>query len=365
MVLSIWVPFAIVVLAYIPIRGILIAEYPLRRSNELIKSSRLDRQLTIAFRMWIAISIVEIVISGGIPIVWLAVGSAKTYRDFGIPSLHGLVNSLLLTISLCRFALFLTTSERRHLRVPVFIIFWSILVVTRNMMLVSLIQFAILFVRLRPIKMNTVFRLAGAFAGFVLLFGAIGDYRSGSSDLIRKWAQPTNSYPDWLPSGFLWAYVYAATPVNNLLYTTEVSPPLDSVIFPNTFATLFPTVVRGIIYGDQVGDAQSGQLVDAAFNVSTAYIGPYQDYGFIGIGLFSVLTALVCMHFWHRNDLKSVLIYVVLGQCLILSLFWNQFLSLPIITQIFWLDFFLRRRSASKKKVRLNYRNLLNLSATH
>jgi len=211
--------------------------------------------------------------------------------------------------------------------------------------------------------MSTVFRLFAGFVGVILLFGIVGDYRSGSSDLIRKWAQPTDNYPEWLPSGLLWGYIYAATPINNLLYTVEISPPLNNLLFPNTAATLFPSVLRGVIYGDQLGEAESGQLVDATFNVSTAYVGPYQDFGFIGIAMYSMLTAFLCLQFWYRNDLKSVLIYVVFCQCLILGLFWNQFLALPIITQIFWLEFFFRRRSTSKSRVRTYYHNLLNPGA--
>jgi oligosaccharide repeat unit polymerase len=363
LVLSIWIPFAAVVLVFVPLRKILVTEYPIARRSEPFRPSRLDRQLTTAFRVWILITIGEILLSGGIPIVWLVLGSTKSYRDFGIPSLHGFVNSLLLTISLCRFALFLVTSERRHLRVPIFIVFWSILVVTRQLMLVSLIQFAVLFVRLRPIKMSTVFRLFGAFAGVILLFGFVGDYRSGSSDLIRKWAQPTDNYPDWLPSGMLWGYIYGATPINNLLRTVDVSPPLNNLLFPNTAATLFPSVLRAMIYGEQLGETESGQLVDSTFNVSTAYVGPYQDFGFIGVAIYSMLTAFLCLQFWHRNNLKSVLIYVVLCQCLILSLFWNQFLALPVITQVFWLGFFFRRKSTSKRRVRTSYHTFLNRGA--
>jgi oligosaccharide repeat unit polymerase len=364
-VFFIWAPFTLAGLAYIPVRKILAAKYPLRRSIEPINIQKLDRQLTIAFRAWMAITIVEIIISGGIPIVWLVLGSAKTYQDFGVPSLHGLVNSLLLTISLCRFALFLLTSERRHLRVPAFILLWSMLVVTRNMMLVALIQFLILFIRIRPIRIKSVFNVVGSLASFVLLFGIIGDYRSGSSDLIRQWAQPADNYPEWLPSGLLWAYIYASTPINNLVYTSHIATPLDDVTFPNTVSLLFPSVLRTMLYGDQLGDAESGQLVDATFNVSTAYIGPYQDFGFAGIVLFSVATSFACLRFWYRNDFKSVFIYTVLGQCLVLSLFWNQFFALPIITQIFWLEVFFRRRRASAKKTAPFWNRLLNFRLSH
>jgi hypothetical protein len=180
------------------------------------------------------------------------------------------------------------------------------------------------------------------------LFGFVGDYRSGSSDLIRKWAQPTDNYPDWLPSGMLWGYIYGATPINNLLRTVDVSPPLNNLLFPNTAATLFPSVLRAMIYGEQLGETESGQLVDSTFNVSTAYVGPYQDFGFIGVAIYSMLTAFLCLQFC---------------QCLILSLFWNQFLALPVITQVFWLGFFFRRKSTSKRRVRTSYHTFLNRGA--
>lgn len=353
-VLYIWSPFALIIIGYTLLSKLLTPHPNFARKLPSIDLALLERQLTIAFRVWMIVSAVEIIISGGIPIVWLAQHSSKTYADFGIPSLHGLVNSLLLSISLCRFALFLLTSQRRHLRVPAFVLLWSILVITRNMLLVALIQFGILFLRLRPFRKATILKLTAGAVAFVLAFGVIGNYRSGSSDLIRVWAQPTENYPAWLPSGVLWAYIYAATPINNLVYNIDVSNPLYSALFPNTAATLFPSVLRNMIYGQQLGDAESGQLVSATFNVSTAYVGPYQDFGFAGIILFSGLTAFICQILWYRRGLKDVLAYVVLAQCLVLSLFWNQFFSLPIITQLVWLQIFLGRSSRPKRRFYLH-----------
>jgi oligosaccharide repeat unit polymerase len=348
-VLVIWVPFAAVTLAYTFFRHILIHVYPSFRKPSAVDFTGLERKLVVWFRVWIVISIIEIIASGGIPILWLIQHSSKTYVDFGISSLHGLVNSLLLSIGLCRFALFLMTGKRRHLLVPAFIIVWSIAVVTRNMLLVSLIEFAILFFRLKPVKTVTIFKLTAGVVGLILAFGVIGDYRSGSSDLIRLWAQPTEDYPDWLPSGVLWAYIYISTPVNNLVYTSEVAQPINSPAFPNTVATLFPTVIRTVIYGSQLGDAESGQLVASTFNVSTAYIGPFQDYGFAGIALFSMAIAAACQVFWFRRSVGDILIFAVLTQCLVLSLFFNHFFYLPVISQVAWVLFFFR--SANKRRI--------------
>ncbi len=341
-VLVIWVPFAAVTLIGVFSRRVLIF---LRSSHHKLATpdfEALERKLVVWFRIWMVVSFFEIIASGGVPLLWLIQHSSKTYLDFGISSLHGLVNSLLLSIGLCRFILFLLTGSRRHLLVPTFVLGWSILVVTRNMLLVALIEFAILLFRLRPVKKKTIARLVAGLVGLILLFGAIGDYRTGSSDLIRVWAQPTDEYPDWLPSGVLWAYIYISTPVNNLVHSSQVVQPTNNLSFPNTVATVFPSIIRVLIYGDQLGEAESGELVASTFNVSTAYIGPVQDYGLVGITLFSMVIAAFCQLFWARTSLRDILVYSVLMQCLILTLFFDHFLYLPVIAQVVWIYYFFR-----------------------
>jgi oligosaccharide repeat unit polymerase len=349
-VLIIWAPFASVILACTLFRHILVRLYPSFRKLPAVDFTGLERRLTVWFRVWIVISTVEIIVSGGIPLLWLIQHSDKTYVDFGISSVHGLVNSLLLSIGLCRFALFLLTGKRRHLMVPLFILVWSVAVVTRNMLLVSLIEFGVLFFRLKPVQPKTILKLAVGVVCLILAFGAIGDYRTGSSDLIRLWAQPTEEYPEWLPSGVLWAYIYISTPINNLVYTSEVVQPVNRLTFPNTSATLFPSIIRGVIYGSQLGTAESGELVASTFNVSTAYIGPFQDYGLLGIALFSMMIAAACQVFWFRRSVGDILIFSVLTQCLVLSLFFNHFFLLPVISQVLWILYFFKKQPQSRSE---------------
>jgi len=208
------------------------------------------------------------------------------------------------------------------------------------MLLVAIIEFSILAIRIKPIKKTTIVKFIAGTIVLILAFGAIGDYRSGSSELIKLWAQPTSDYPDWLPSGVLWVYIYISTPINNLVYTSQIFRPLDDPTFPNTVSTLFPSVVRNIFYGKQFDDAQSGELVTSAFNVSTAYIGPFQDFGSAGIVIFSITIAILCQIVWFRATLKYIIIFAVLSQCLVLSLFFNHFFYLPVISQIFWIGYF-------------------------
>lgn len=125
--------------------------------------------------------------------------------------------------------------------------------------------------------------------------------------------------------------------------------PLNSLLFPNTVSSLFPTVIRDIIFGNQT---QNATLVSQAFSVRTAYRGPYQDYGLAGIMLFSILTSFVCQFFWYRSRLRDVLIFAVLIQCLVLTLFANLFFALPVITQIAWLFYFFMPEIHLGKKIR-------------
>lgn len=331
----IWIPFFSAVTLYAIFHHFTKWAYPSQPRVEKLKLDLLERRLSIGFRIWVLLSTAEIIASGGLPIIWLFQHSTKTYMDFGVPSLHGVVNALLISIAVCRFAIYLITRQRKHLRIPIFLIIWSVLVVARSLMFGSLLEFAVVFLSIKKVRPVTIVRIVSGALIFILFFGFVGDLRQGSID-FKGIAQPTERYPDWLPSGVLWVYIYVTTPINNLIYATESSPSANNALFPNTLSNLVPTVVRKIIFGPEASEGGS-DLVTASFNVSTAYINPYQDYGMFGIALYSMLTALACQFFWYRAGLRDLLIFAVLMQCLIFTVFSNLFFLPPEIAQVLWL----------------------------
>lgn len=339
-VLIVWVPFALLTVGNDLLRRVLSFRFPKLRPRSDVNLTLLQRRLRLCFRFWLCVTIVEIIASGGVPLVWALVGSSKTYVDFGIPSVHGFMNSLQVAIAISQVALFFITGKRRELRLPLFYLVWCIIIINRNMMLVSLIEFAIVFLRFRGLKFASGMKIVGGLLIFVLLFGVIGDLRQGDSSAIRTLAQPTEDYPDWLPSGILWAYIYITTPINNLIYNMEEIKPIYDPLFPSTVSTLFPSVLRDAVYGNDLSSAESGELVVSAFNVSTAFVGPFRDFGYFGTALFSSFIAIVCSTFWPRRDLKGVLMFAVVTQCLVLTLFFDHFFYLPVITQLVWLWIF-------------------------
>lgn len=292
-----------------------------------------DLPLRRWFMLWVSLTVVEIGFSGGIPIIWALTGSEKTYFDFGIPTVHGFLNSLISSLSLISFAKYLQTKERRHLIQSLFVIGWAAIVVTRQLIIVNLFQFLVLWVALNKVKPLSVVKLVFTTAVIILAFGWLGDTRTGAEKFIGL-AMPSESYPSYLPSGVLWVYMYAVTPFMNLLHSISRDCGCESVYFGNTLAPLLPSFLRVIILpSDKV---EKGNVVSEAFNVSTAFVDPFTDNGYLGILLFTVLISSVTIYFWYRKSVRDLFIFCVLTQSLILTIFYNHFFSLPVITQIFW-----------------------------
>lgn len=307
----------------------------------------LQSRLNKWFLFWVLMTIVEIITSRGLPLLWLVTGTPKTYFDFGIQSIHGLLNSLLLAMGLCYTGLFAKFGQRKYLLCMGWIFVWSVLAVTRAMIIIFLLESFLIISLYRGISAKFALKLIAIFLIVVIGFGAIGDLRTGAS-AFRDLAQPTEAYPEWLPSGDLWVYIYLTTPLNNLIYTANSVRPVDDALFPNTAAPLFPSVIRSFVYPENLSESLSGELVESAFNVSTAYIGPYQDYGILGMACLSMLIGLLASIYWKRNTFRSALIYCVLGQCLVLTVFDNNLFYLPVISQIFWIYVFLYKKPSSR-----------------
>jgi oligosaccharide repeat unit polymerase len=322
---------------FLPTRLLLPASWKLGVDHATVQV--LDQRLRLWFRVWMVCSIAEIIASGGLPILWILTGNPKTYFDFGIPSIHGLLNSMLLAIAITRLAMALQFGRKKDFIIPIWALLWATCLITRQVIIVLLLEIGIVYCFQRTLKAKRL--ISGVFGtgALIYIFGLLGDLRSGASNFLQL-AQPTANFPAWLPSGFLWIYIYLTTPVNNLLYTIQTSHPAYDPRFTNTLSALLPTVLRKLVFSSASLDAANGELVTNAFNVSTAYAGPFQDFGWLGMLSFTVVIAGLAGLFWRKYTLRDRLSYAVLCQCLILSVFYNHFVYLPVISQIAWLYLF-------------------------
>jgi oligosaccharide repeat unit polymerase len=289
-----------------------------------------DKTLRIAFLLWFVITLIEIAYSGGVPMIWSLTESYKTYFDFGIPTLHGLMNALLLSIvTIATFMAFVSGRKKYFLGV-VFLMIWGVIVISRNLIIVGLLQclFILFFIKGPPKGTRVIWlTLFGLF--FIIAFGWIGDLRSGA-DAFFALAQPSQSYPVFLPSGFLWVYIYITTPLNNLIHQVVTTTPDWNWELTNTMSLLLPSVIRNALY-----DASqfTGDLVTEAFNVSTAFLNIYQDLSIPGMCVMSFAVGIISQTVYSGNRLQSVLYSSVLLQSAALSIFYNHYFYLPILFQ--------------------------------
>ncbi|MGA9246316.1 MAG: hypothetical protein WBW03_30570, partial [Silvibacterium sp.] len=189
------------------------------------------------------------------------------------------------------------------------------------------------------ITLKRVRRVFAASVLVVLFFGYMGDIRSGS-DVFREVARPTSNYPEWLPSGVLWFYIYTTSPLANLVNTTEMSKPANDPLFSRTIFFMFPAPLRDVIYGKAFSEHEQavGDLVTPALTVSSAYVGPYLDDGLWGMGWYSALLGVIAAYCWRRRStFRDKLRYAIIGECLLFSIFWNFLFYTPLLAQFVWI----------------------------
>lgn len=289
------------------------------------------RKVATIFYWWVIISIVETIAAGGLPIVWLLTGDSRTYADFGLPTLHGFANAMWLYLSFAQFAQVVDGKRRiRDMLVLALLICWPILVVSRALFTIWILQISFYLLITNRKKLTKIILPALLIAiAFFYAFGVVGDARSPefsiASALGFDQADPTAMV-------FLWAYAYIVSPLANLgLGWSTVLPSYP--LFPkNTLSELLPSIVKSILGFEKTFDGYA-VITHGAFNVGTAFLGAYYDWGCAGIILMAFLIGLVGHLVWRsaRNSAKLPLLAAYCA-CTALTIFTNQFTQLvPLI----------------------------------
>ncbi len=300
----------------------------------------IEKRLNILLISWLILSILEIIYSGGLPLFWLFTGSSKTYFDFGIPSLHGLLNAVISACTLVSFLIAPYASRSIYRYMPALLFIWAIIAVTRNLIIVNGLQILFLYaLTKRSFNPKNVIGLFVLLILSVIIFGWVGDARSGATAFLGL-ARPSNMWPSYLPSGFFWVYIYLTTPLNNLVHQMNSMIPEWNWTLMYSTSTFFPSVVRDAIYGEN--HMFRGDLVQEAFNVSTAFSDLYRDIGYYGLAFLSFIIGYFSIKFWNGRNIIALFFLAVMMQNNVLSIFFNNYFYLPVIFQFAVLAFILR-----------------------
>ena len=285
-----------------------------------LPSSMLDSSIfliVISF-LYLLLILVEAFIAGGFPMLALfGIGRQMTYVDFGIPGIHGIVNCIGYVVSLVSFYQFLGKSNwARPVVYPLFafvgVYFIFVLQLHRAVIMASLIQsLALLFLfRRRTLSALWLATLASTSA---ILFGFLGDLRSGREHFLSLAGLQT--YPNFLPTGFAWIYVYVTTPFLNTLSNSRYLVSLQHTYLPfETLQSSIPSFFRPPSQIDLGLDSE-------AWNVHSFFSPLLADFGYFAF-LPSVLIGFMwalCFNYAKRDQrfwpLYSVAFMQVLLTC--------------------------------------------------
>ncbi|HEV7576565.1 MAG TPA: O-antigen polymerase [Caldimonas sp.] len=284
------------------------------------------------FFVWLALVLFEFASFGNLPFLsLLGIGAPVLYTEYGFSGLHGLLNAMQLAMFDMALIFYIRTGSRRYAFYAVALVVWSVLMVTRAMIMASIVQ-GIFIGLLFSASFRRRFMLLGSSVvlAVVLAFGALGDLRSSGGSAIQDVGQQSSEYPDFLPAGFFWVYVYVTTPLNNINANIHSIPTTGFPYY--SILPLIPNVLRDALAVEDLDVS----LVEESLNVSSFYRQFLSDYGVYGT-IFAVMLLYfafsVAMAKSKRDELWSLVLVVILF-CTVLSVFVNAYTAIIYVMEM-------------------------------
>lgn len=179
--------------------------------------------LSTCFYALIIFYAVEFLYEKDIPLLSVLLGkSGVSYREFGIPLLHGVLisfNSFLIAHS---FVMYMSTKSRRALTYNFLLYLPALLIINRSIIVFGVLTSFFIYlhfdgkIRLKNKIKISILALIGMF-----LFGLIGNLRSGGEYIYTQSHATEDFMESSIPKEFYWTYLYVASPLANFQNTVN------------------------------------------------------------------------------------------------------------------------------------------------
>jgi oligosaccharide repeat unit polymerase len=296
-----------------------------RRTGKILRSLAVVLVLGLGF---------ELVHFRNLPLLsLLGVGVPISYTEFGFPGIHGLFNAIFLVICTVLFVRQLLAPNPTNGLLLITALAWPILLVSRQLLFSLIVQFVFLFILVRGISSANFLKLLFLSVGLMVVFGYIGDLRSGRQAFLAL-ARPPFDYPEYIPSGFLWVYVYMVSPLNNVINNLDIAPVYAPI---GLTANLLPSFARDYFMQLLEISLPQWQLVDATLNVSSMHQKYIMDFGMFFTCIIYLFMSFAASFLTRLSRLqpKYGFALVVFLHGIIFSFFVDFILHLVFFTQFF------------------------------
>jgi oligosaccharide repeat unit polymerase len=304
------------------------------KNRELIKfSSSIKKKIVFITYVWCTFSFVELLYHRGLPILTVFGVGSITYDIYGIPSLHGFLNALILSLSMYMLYMLIETKSKKYLFLYMLTILPFILMMTRGGVTSLLLQSLFVLMLFKEIRFSLLVKLLLLSFIFIFAFAYLGELRNTNPATdIYQVLQISSSYPDFLPKEFMWIYMYISSSINNLQNMMGVYDNWNFEPYILLYGML-PSFLRNALPMPYHVD-----LVVISFNVSSFMPKYLAAFGVFGSLIFYFISALVPLYFYQKflrtRNVKHGFILVIFLHTIILSIFSDFFLIQVYIFQI-------------------------------
>ena len=315
----------------------------------IVFSPKIKNKIFFITCLWCVLSAVELLYHRDLPLLTAFGLGSILYHEYGIPSLHGFLNALILSLSMYMLYSFIESKNKKYLFLYIFTIVPFILMMTRGGITSLLLQSLFVLLIFKEVKFNLILKILFLSIFFIFLFSFLGKFRYGnfSNDFFQVF-QISSNYPDFMPLDFMWVYMYITSSINNLEYNISLYNNWNFEPYILVF-DLLPSVIR-----QNLPTPYSTNLVNSAFNVSSfmpKYLSAFGLHGSLIFYFFAALFPLIIYQkFLLQRKLKHGFILAILLHSIVLSIFSDFFLIITYVFQILIQYFVFSTWTYQKKK---------------
>jgi oligosaccharide repeat unit polymerase len=321
------------------VRMNLISNNKVQTKLKLFNLMKTKNFFIILLFIWVFFYFLTIIYSKGLPLMWILLGDSKTYVDFGVPTLTGLLNMFRAFLSVFAYIIWRESREKKYLFFLVFFLISAfIFEANRGGGLVLLLHIVGYFFFSHRIRLRDSIKIIFSTFVLMLFLGLMEQFRYANndryniSDKFRNLGL-TDSEPALLQIYLLPAVLYITTPVQNL-NNTIINLPEPNYFPYYTIASLLPSVIREKIFVAEEKDY--GALLSEVYNTTGYYTPIIRDFGYFGAFLVAILIQLIISYIHIKAKASGQyffrLLYPPMFMCVILSPFNLYFTNLVVVS---------------------------------
>lgn len=305
-----------------------------------------EKIIKIVDIFFIAMFIIEIIIEKGFPLLFRLQGKGSNYLSFGIPSIHGLLN----TIAMLLGAYYLL---KKGWHKYIYIIF-AVMTISRQVLITIFVEGVVVYIIQNGSKIsnsrNQRRKILILTIIVIVMFTAIGNFRSGN-DVMDIVFRPKPQYTN-LPTSVMWFYSYLEFSISNFNHLVSMTD--GGVNYGTSMLNFFMPSALEKLFSISENFTEKYIITDN-FNVSTWYPEIYLDFGIFGIVIFAIVLAWFGNYLYkkamlYKNDRYSLL-YAIFIHNIFMSFFVNMFIYVSVISQaILVIILFNKNEYKSKEK---------------